>query len=126
MDITFFEMGADPRPREEVRLEQVGAIPLPDGRRIWTQIIITPFLDKPNLELTLLAPDGHPVGGTSILEVMSPKVEPTLHVRIPEPQGRFRLRVELYYDQNPPQDSAEVYFDLPPDPSIYEEMEDES
>ncbi|HUN22093.1 MAG TPA: hypothetical protein PK299_03050 [Anaerolineales bacterium] len=125
MDITFFEMGADPRPREEVRLEQVGALPLPDGRRIWSQIIITPFLDKPNLELTLFAPDGRPVGGTSILEVMSPKVEPTVHVRIPQPQGRFRLRVELYYDQNPPQDSAEVYFDLPPDPSIYAEMEDE-
>lgn len=126
MDITFYEMGADPRPSAEVRLEQVAALPMPDGKRIWTQIIITPFLERPNLELILLAPDGSPAGGTSILEAMSSKLEPVLHVRLPDPRGRFRLRVELYYEQNPPQDSAEVYFDLPPDPSLYADMPEET
>ena len=41
-------------PRNEVHVDSVKATPYPDGRRVHVEITVTPFRERPNLEIAIL------------------------------------------------------------------------
>lgn len=103
-EIFFFDQGDDLLPREDVRIQHARAEPYPDGGRVRITIELTTFADKPNLSLTIIDSSGETVSEAEILEIITPKIDLTMHIRQPEAQGEYTLRVELYYDDSQPQD----------------------
>jgi hypothetical protein len=81
MDAFFLDPNVERLPPESTRLLDLRAEPYPDGLRIRIGIELTPFLKRPNLELTLTDSHGQDCGSTSILEPMGWKLELTLHIR---------------------------------------------
>ncbi len=103
------------RPRDEVRIERVDAEPFPDGKRIRVAVEVTPFRERPNLEITLHDDQERNVGGASVIATMTFKMEFNLHLRgITDPAGRYTVDVALYYDDlHTPQDQRRVILTLP-------------
>lgn len=103
------------RPRDEVRIERVDAEPFPDGKRIRVEVDVTPFRERPNLEITLYDEEGRSVGGASVIATMTFKMEFNLHLRgVTGPAGRYSVDVALYYDDlHAPQDQRRVVLTLP-------------
>lgn len=103
-------------PRDEVTIAALTVEPYPDGKRIRLQLQITPFQERPNLEIYVQKNEGPVVAEMSIIETMTPSLEFTLHIRgITETMGAYRLVAELFYDdRNVPQDKKEVFFEVQP------------
>ncbi len=120
MEIPLFDMGGTPQPREKVKLESVQAIPYPDRHRVWVEVKVTPFLERPNLILTLHDDSDKNVAELNVIETMHANMEFTMHLRGGgDPAGAYALTVELFYEtRNPAHDSQVVGFmipDAPPD-----------
>jgi hypothetical protein len=103
-------------PREKVRVERVKAAPYPDGRRVHVEIAVTPFRERPNLEITIVNAGGKPVSSTSAVAIMNFQVAFTLHLRdVTDPAGKYTVRIQLYYeDIRAPQDTHETALHIPP------------
>lgn len=87
-----------PLPPREVRITEVKANPLPDGRRVVLNITLTPFLEYPNLEVVLYRPDGQPERSTSIIGTMDRHLQLTLHVARPVLLGDYRAQIDLIHE----------------------------
>ena len=117
MDI-FFQDPNEVRLRpEEVRLREVQVMPLLDGNRVKVFVELTPFLKRPNLEITITTASGKEVAHASILETMLRKVELIMHLREFEPGSKYTLESTVYYQRLP--EPSDAPMDLPlPDPMI--------
>lgn len=104
-------------PRDQVRVIHVEATPYPDRRRIRVSVEVTPFRERPNLEITIRDAAGQRVVGTSVLETMLVKMEFILHMRgSDDPAGDYAVQVMLYYeDIHSPQDTREAFLQIPTD-----------
>jgi len=111
MDTNFFLMNNDNLvPREEVRIERVEAQVYDDQRRVKVAIQVTPFRERPNLEIVIRQAAGQPVATSSVIATMHFKMEFNLHLRgIENPAGDYTVQVVLYYDElTSPQDAQEI------------------
>lgn len=115
MEIPLFDMGGAPQPRERVKIEGVQVIPYPDRFRVWVEVKVTPFLERPNLILTLHDDSDKIVSELNVIETMHATMEFTMHLRgVAEPAGAYALTVELFYEtRNPPHDSTIQGFLIP-------------
>lgn len=107
VDIRLFDNGDRvPQPRDKVRIEEVVITPYPDRFRVWVNIKVTPFLERPNLLLLAHDEDDLLVAELSVIETMHADMEFTLHIRNKSnPAGAYTLTVELFYEtRTPPQD----------------------
>jgi hypothetical protein len=102
-------------PRDQVRLERIAATPHPDRRRVKVEVDVTPFRERPNLEIAILSGDGQIASSASVLATMHFKMEFNLHLRgASDPAGNYTLRVQLYYDDaQSPQDVREIALPVP-------------
>lgn len=99
MSMMFFADEAEvPLPPREVRITEVTAQPAPDGRRVALHITLTPFLEYPNLEVTLFRPDGDEERSLTIVGTMERRLALTLHIKQPEPGGQYRAQIDLMHD----------------------------
>jgi len=110
---------ADPQverlPPEAVRIRRVQAEPDPDGRRIRVSLEMTPFLKRPELEISLLNPSGSLCATASILEPMNWKLEFTLHIRTLQPTpGTHTLTIQLLYPDLGEVDRHQINVEVPP------------
>jgi hypothetical protein len=110
MDIFFRDSSEIPLPPEDVRILQLRADPWPDGRRVRVLIEITPFQKRPSGELNVIDAQGNEVANLTFIETINPKMELTLHLRFPNPQGRFSVNAKLFYNQTDLEGESE---DLP-------------
>ncbi|MFZ4825929.1 MAG: hypothetical protein ACOYLB_01105 [Phototrophicaceae bacterium] len=112
MDISFFESGGVPRPRAEVKIEEVHVKPYPDGFRVHINIVVTPFQERPNLVLVIHNEQDSIVSELNIIETMHHNMEFTMHLRgVTNPIGVYSLTVELFYENRiPAQDKKIVGF----------------
>lgn len=85
------------RPREEVRLNQLGLYVYEDGRRIAVGFNITPFRERPSIEVTATNGRGEVAGSMSIIEAMTPNFNVTMHLRDDDPTDRYEIQAILYY-----------------------------
>lgn len=104
MDIFFQDPDDVPVPPEEVRIREFTAAPYPDGRRVKVYLEVTPFLKRPSGEIILKNSDGQIVASANIIETMTRKMELTLHVRGGAPEGDYRIRADVFYQDVPKED----------------------
>jgi hypothetical protein len=99
MSMMFFADEAEvPLPPREVRVTTASAQPAPDGRRVALNITLTPFLEYPNLEVTLYRPDGEEERSLSIVGAPDRQLALTLHVKQPVPQAEYRIQIDLIHE----------------------------
>ncbi len=117
MEIPLFnDPNLVPQPKHKIKIEELKAIPYPDRFRIFIEIKVTPFQERPNLILVARDEDGTMVSDLDIIATMHYDMEFTMHIRgKDDPAGDYTLSAELYYEErNPPQDEAETSFTVPP------------
>lgn len=98
MDIFLRDPNEIPLPPEEMHILAVRAEPYPDGRRVRVTIEVTPFQQRPSLEVTALNPGGQVLAETSIIETLTRTLEFTLHLRGAQPGDECRLKTVLFMD----------------------------
>ena len=108
------EADFEPQPPAAVKIESFQARVYPDGRRVRLDVKLTPFLERPNLEVTIVNAEGVEVASLSIIESMDYQLEMTAHLRGPQPRGRYTVRGELFYDPESPRQVAETTFEVAP------------
>lgn len=116
MDIFLQDPNEIPLPPADVRIESLTAEPYPDGRRVRVALSVTPFQQRPTLDLTIHNAAGDLVSQASIIESMTRKIELTLHLRGPQPLGAHRLEAVLFYEKRLP--APEDQSAPPPPPEI--------
>jgi hypothetical protein len=104
-------------PPEEVRLREVKITPQPNGGRVKIYLELTPFMKRPNVNVTITDAIGKEVAHASILETMLPKMEFTMHLRQPEPGVEYSVVLKVYYQRIPEPTETSVDNHLP-DPMI--------
>lgn len=97
MDINFHDPSDIPLPPEEVRIRELRVEPLPDQRRVRIFIEITPFQQKPNLEIKVLTESGHEAASLSIIEAIDYKMQFTVHLKDDSPSGEYIASLDIYY-----------------------------
>lgn len=114
MNINIFDDPTQvPQPRQRVKLEEVLVTPYPDGFRVFIEVRVTAFQERPNLLLVMLDSTGQIVNEASVIATMHAKMEFTMHMRMADPTGDYTLTIELFYDtRNPPLDRRSVAFTL--------------
>jgi hypothetical protein len=99
MSMMFFADEAEvPLPPREVRITEAVAQPSADGRRVALSLTLTPFLEYPNLEITLYRPDGEEERSVTIIGAMERRLALTLHVKQPLSGEEYRLQIDLVHD----------------------------
>lgn len=98
MDIKFFDDPLEePRPREEVRIRQIGLYLYPDLRRMAFGVELTPFRERPSIEVTITNGQGAPAGSLHVIETLTPNFSLTMHLRDAETANPYTLSALLYY-----------------------------
>jgi hypothetical protein len=98
MDIKFFDDPLEqPRPREDVRFRQIGLYLYPDLRRFAFGVELTPFTERPSIEVLVANGDGQPAGSLNVIETMTPNFTLTMHLRDRETVNPYELTAVLYY-----------------------------
>ena len=97
MDINFHDPSDIPLPAEEVRIRELRAEPLPDQRRVRIFIEITPFQQKPNLEIKILSESGREAASLSIIEAIDYKMQFTVHLKDGSTSGEYIASLDVYY-----------------------------
>ena len=116
MEIPLFDHnGHTPQPKERIVIEELKATPYPDRFRVYIEVNVTPFQERPNLILVLKNKDGKTIGELNIIATMHAKMDFTMHIRnVDDPAGTYTLTAELFYEtRNPPQDTAQFTFEIP-------------
>lgn len=113
MNIDFFDSQDVPQPRERIKIERLETHPYPDGWRAKILVDVTPFQERPSLELRVRSDENkRVVAELSVIETMHRQMEFTVHIRgVTSPIGAYVTEAELYYeDRQKPQDRREVSF----------------
>ena len=101
-------------PPAEVRFADITVEPYSDGRRVRVSLGITPFLERPYIELEIRDGDGQQLAAASVVEPMNWKLELTLHLRRPSEtpvDGDFVLAARMFYpDMDADVDRREIPF----------------
>jgi len=99
-EIPLYEEGEELpalRERAEVRFTRVEIKPYPDGRRMKLSFGLTPFAERPNVDVAVTNSAGQEVATLSLIEAMDTTFDFTVHLRGPEPRGPHTLRLTLFY-----------------------------
>ncbi|MEW6569026.1 MAG: hypothetical protein AB1449_12845 [Chloroflexota bacterium] len=113
MDLPLLEPTEIPRPPEEVRFRRVRAEPYADGARVRLKVSLTPFQQRPNIEITVRDEAGQEVASTTIIENLDPNLSLTLHLSTSSSPGAYSARLLLRYPDREPVDQAVVSFSVP-------------
>ena len=98
---------------EETKILDLKARSRSDGRRVLVNLEVTPFQKRPSLEVKLQNANGEEVASTSILEILSWKLEFTMHIR-GEIQNPYTLIAKLYYPDGPAAEPYTISLDVNP------------
>jgi hypothetical protein len=100
---------------EETRITSLSAEPYPDGYRLLVNIEMTPFQQRPHLEVVLNDADHEEVASSTIVEPLTWKIEFTMHIR-GELNNPYTLEARLFYPEGPTAEPQTFTFDVkPPD-----------
>lgn len=97
MDIFFSDPSDVPVSPEEVQIRELEAKPWPDGQRVAIQFEITPFQNRPNIELKIFNSSGDEVSELSVVEALDSKMDFTMHLREPKPEGIYKVHMRVFY-----------------------------
>ncbi len=93
----FFDDPNDPkRPPDEVEVRELRAEVL-SHHRVRVYLVLSPYEQRPHIEIDILNPAGHSVGHLSIVEPLNPRMDFVLYLREEAPQGRYRVVASVQY-----------------------------
>jgi hypothetical protein len=104
---------------EETRITSISAKPYPDGYRLHVNIEMTPFQQRPHLEVVLNDADKEEIASSSIIEPLGWKIEFTMHIR-GELNNPYTLEARLFYPDGPTAETQTFTFDVKPPDSLGE------
>ena len=111
-NIDFFNPQDVPQPRDKIKVEKLDAKPYPDGWRVKVIVDVTPFQERPSLEICVRSAEGRVVSELSVIETMIRHMEFTVHVRgVESPAGDYTAEAGLYYGDDPSQ--VQHHLELP-------------
>ena len=114
MEIEFTEGPAVRCAPADVRFVAVKVEPYPDRQRLKLSYEVTPFLERPSVEIRMLDPQGADLGSITIIDIVVPHFSLTAHLRSEVPQAMaVRVVSTLGYDSLPEVDRHEIVVDLP-------------
>jgi len=100
-------------PPAETHLLDLRALPDPTGKRLRIFLDLTPFQQKPVIEINLTDSAGTIVSSATIIEPIGWKLELTMHVRNPAPaHGKYSLTTVLTYPELGDIDRRTIFVDL--------------
>lgn len=123
MDIHFTDLSEVPLPPDEVRIRDLGVEPYPDGKRLRLSLELTPFQKPPSGEIFITDLLGNQVASVSIIEAIDAKMDLTLHLRTPDPQGAFTAHVLIFYSAGIDEVTEGNQIVAMPEKKIVDEME---
>jgi hypothetical protein len=98
MRINFYD---DPsqsqRAPQEVRISRMALAVHPDGRRVAVRLAITPFRQRPSIDLIVTNDRGEQAASITVIETLDPNLSLTVHLRDKQPGDHYDMRAELYY-----------------------------
>jgi len=98
MDIKFFDDPLQsPNSRQDVRIKQLGLYLFEDCRRVAVGFDITPFLERPSIQVSIRNLQGQEVSSLHVIETLETNFSLTMHLRDPEPQDSYEVIATLYY-----------------------------
>jgi hypothetical protein len=98
----------------ETRLLEIRAEPDIDGKRVRVTLDLTPFQQKPYIELILADSDGSEVALASIIEPVGWKLTLTMHIRkTGATVGKYTLTANLSYPELGTIDRQTIHFEIP-------------
>jgi hypothetical protein len=101
---------------EETHITSLTAQPYPDGYRLRVNIEMTPFQQRPHLEVVLSDANQDEIASSSIVEPLSWKIEFTMHIR-GELNNPYTLEAKLFYPDGPADKPKTFQFEVKPPPS---------
>jgi hypothetical protein len=103
----------DGLPPKEIRVQTLRAEPWPeDARRVRIHVDITPFLERPNIDVFIADEDGNEVSSITIIESIDAQMVFTMHLRGAYRLGKFTLSARLYYSEIGEVDQKSVNFEI--------------
>lgn len=98
MDIKFFDDPLQsPNSREDVRIKQLGLYLYEDRRRVAVGFDMTPFLERPSIQVSIRNLAGKEVSSLHVIETLETNFSLTMHLRDPEPEDTYEVIATLYY-----------------------------
>jgi hypothetical protein len=98
MQIEFFhDPLQQPKAREDVRINQIGIFVHDDARRISFGLELTPFLERPSIQVSITNRKGKPAGALTVIETMTPNFSLIIHLRDDVETDPYELTAEIYY-----------------------------
>ena len=98
MQINFFDDPAQqPKSREDVRIKQIGVFVHEDGRKISFGLELTPFLERPSIQVEITNGAGEAAGALTVIESMTPNFSLIIHLRDEEVTDPYELLAIIYY-----------------------------
>ena len=88
-------------PPEEVRIRELRANPWSDGRRVSVYLELDSSQEPPNADLQIMDEKGQVFAATSIIEIIDPKTELTMHLPSEQIGDRYQLCVTLFFTEIP-------------------------
>ena len=113
MEFFFPEDNLQRTPPEDTKILSLTAEPYEDGRRVRVNIEMSPFAERPHLDVTLTDSNGDEISMASFVEPMAWKLEFTLHLRTEPAEGPLDLQARLFYPEGPQAEPVTVRFNLP-------------
>jgi hypothetical protein len=83
-----------------MRFTAISLKPYADGRRVKLQFALTPFVERPSVDVRVTNTLGDEVAALSLIEAMDTEFEFTLHLRGPEPVGEHAVHLTMFYPTN--------------------------
>jgi len=99
MDDFFLEPDQVLLPPQDVRLDKLEADLWPDRQRLHIFLEFTPFQKRPNADIKLYDSHEEELGSALIIENVSRCLDFNMHFRYPLTEGRYTLRVIVYYEE---------------------------
>ncbi len=112
MDFFFPEDNLQRATPAETHITKLTAEPYPDGQRVRVDLEITPFQQRPTIEVKLTDANNDEVATASIVEPMMWKIEFTMHLRGAN-ANPFKIEAKLFYPDGPQVEPVTQTFEVP-------------
>lgn len=102
------------KDKENVRFNRLGLYMYPEKRQVAVGFDITPFFEKPSIEVTITNEFGDRAASLNVIEAMQPNFSLIMHLRDQDPTDMYQVEAILYYPSSideehvPSQDEASI------------------
>ena len=86
-----------PVRREDVRFNRLGLYMYDDGQRVAVGFDVTPFRERPNIEVTLRNEEGKEAASLNVIEALESNFNLTMHIRDNSASSQYEVEAILYY-----------------------------